>query len=150
MSKETTIANKKSKRSLVLKIIFSIIFAFPCAFLLDSIVGFYIRLLVGYTIKTIIVVVFIGLFIWLFIKSSNVKKMWGRILMSVGLMLFIFPFSSYLQLVFLQSLEYGCHFYDIFGVASYSIITPVFVGISISILILGSGLLTGSYFLRNR
>jgi len=154
-TKKIITTNKESKRRILLKVIFfSITFGFICGLLsygmtvYPLILIYHAPIMPGWILslinnnpvilRTIMAVLIMGLSTWFFIKSPNLKKMWVRILMSVGIMLILFT----LAVVFYQLILYSLHPEYISN--PFDAVDVVFW----ILLLLGIGLITGSYFLR--
>lgn len=101
----------KLEENKIPKVLFSVIAGLLCGFLTYFLLGI---IVLGATIKNenpilfkilavIIFVVSCGLFIWTFVNSPTIKKMWGRICASIGSIILLFPVSVFVMMVLMTT-----------------------------------------------
>ena len=152
MSNTKNNVSSQSAESKIIKIVFSIIGGVISGFLAYFLIGTSIIKLIATQPTAFIIAIIIiiaagstGLFIWAFIKAPTVKKMWGRICISIGSIILLFPLSIF---ILMMSASSGNLTEDT-ELLGISVMSSMFVTICAGAfcIIISTGFIVGAYFL---
>lgn len=143
-----------SKKELSIKIITSIFGGIICGLMSYFFLGFvFLRALIDSSPTQLMVIFYfitiipIGLFIWAFYKSATIKRMWGKIVLSIGIIILSFPLAAFIMLITMSVKNTEEN--DIMGIMFLS---STFATICLGVLciVLSAGFIVGAYFLLRK